>query len=502
MEKKYVMALDQGTTSSRCILFDKEGKICSLAQKEFTQLYPKPGWVEHNPREIWSSQLAVATEAMAQLGAEAKDIAAIGITNQRETTIVWDKETGEPVYNAIVWQCRRTSDKIDELVKEGYSDLIREKTGLVPDAYFSGSKIGWILDNVEGAREAAKAGKLLFGTVDTWLIWNLTKGQTFVTDYTNASRTMLYDIHNLCWDKELLALFDIPECMLPDVKPSSYLYGLTDKSVLGGEIPITGAAGDQQAALFGQCCFNAGEAKNTYGTGCFLLMNTGHEAIASKNGLLTTIAASTDDNVEYALEGSVFVAGAAIQWLRDSMRMIKSAAQSEEYACDAFDTKDVYVVPAFTGMGAPYWSQHARGTIVGITRGFEKQHFIRATLESIAYQTVDVLKSMEEDAGVPLSTLKVDGGASANNFLMKFQADLIGKNVLRPKCIETTALGAAYLAGLQVGYWKSKDEIVSNWAKGREFVPDMDEEEKKAKLKGWKRAVRCALAWAEDPSDE
>lgn len=498
MAGKYVMALDQGTTSSRCILFDKEGKICSLAQKEFTQLYPQPGWVEHNPREIWSSQLAVAIEAMANVGAEASDIASIGITNQRETTLVWNKETGEPVYNAIVWQCRRTSDKIDELVEQGYTDLIKKKTGLVPDAYFSGSKIGWILDHVEGAREAAKAGKLAFGTVDTWLIWNLTKGKTYVTDYTNASRTMLFDIHNLCWDPELLALFDIPECMLPEVKPSSFVYGKTDPGVLGGEIPIAGAAGDQQAALFGQCCFAKGDAKNTYGTGCFLLMNTGHEAITSKNGLLTTIAASTDEKVEYALEGSVFVAGAAIQWLRDSMRMIKSAAQSEEYADKAFDTKDVYVVPAFTGMGAPYWSQHARGTIVGITRGCEKEHFIRATLESIAYQTVDVLKSMEEDAGVVLGDLKVDGGASANNFLMKFQADMIGKTVRRPQCIETTALGAAYLAGLAVGYWKNKEEIVTNWQQGRQFDPTMDETDRAKKLKGWKRAVRCALAWAED----
>ncbi len=498
MTGKYVMALDQGTTSSRCILFDHAGNICSMAQKEFTQLYPQPGWVEHNPREIWSSQLAVAIEAMANVGAEPSDIAAIGITNQRETTLVWNKETGEPVYNAIVWQCRRTSDKIDSLVKQGYTELIQKKTGLVPDAYFSGSKIGWILDHVEGAREDAKAGKLLFGTVDTWLIWNLTKGKTFVTDYTNASRTMLFDIHNLCWDKELLSLFDIPECMLPEVKPSSCIYGETDPGVFGGRIPIAGAAGDQQAALFGQCCFEKGDAKNTYGTGCFLLMNTGKEAIASKNGLLTTIAASTDSKVEYALEGSVFVAGASIQWLRDSMRMIKSAAQSEEYAADAIDTKDVYVVPAFTGMGAPYWNQHARGTIVGITRGCEKEHFIRATLESIAYQTVDVLKSMEEDAGVPLGDLKVDGGASANNFLMKFQADMIGKKVRRPMCIETTALGAAYLAGLAVGYWKNKEEILTNWQQGRVFEPTMPEEERTKRLKGWKRAVRCALAWAED----
>lgn len=495
---KYIMALDQGTTSSRCILFNKEGKICSIAQKEYTQIYPNPGWVEHNPREIWSSQLAVAIEAMANVGAEAKDIAGIGITNQRETTIVWNRETGEPVYNAIVWQCRRTSDKIDELVAAGKSDMIRKKTGLVPDAYFSGSKIGWILDNVEGAREAAKAGKLCFGTVDTWLIWNLTKGKVFVTDYTNASRTMLYDIHNLCWDKELLDMFDIPESMLPEVKPSSCVYGHTEYNVFGGEIPIAGAAGDQQAALFGQCCFKKGEAKNTYGTGCFLLMNTGNEAIESNNGLLTTIAASIDDNVEYALEGSVFVAGAAIQWLRDSMRMVRTSSQSEEYANAALDTKGVYVVPAFTGMGAPYWSQYARGTIVGITRGCEKEHFIRATLESIAYQTCDVLRSMEEDAGVPLADLKVDGGASANNFLMKFQADMIGKTVRRPECIETTALGAAYLAGLAVGYWASKEDIVTNWQLGSSFEATMPDEDRMVRLKGWKKAVRCALFWAED----
>ena len=495
---KYIMALDQGTTSSRCILFDKAGKIVSLAQKEFTQIYPNPGWVEHNPREIWSSQLAVAIEAMANIGASAADIAGIGITNQRETTIVWDKETGAPVYNAIVWQCRRTADMIDRIVEAGHSDMIKEKTGLVPDAYFSGSKISWILDNVEGARDAAEAGRLAFGTVDTWLIWNLTKGKTYVTDYTNASRTMLYNIHDLCWDKELLELFNIPESMLPEVKPSSCIYGVTDSSQFGAEIPISGAAGDQQAALFGQCCFNKGEAKNTYGTGCFLLMNTGNEAISSRNGLLTTIAASTDDNVEYALEGSVFVAGAAIQWLRDGMRMIRSSGQSEEYAIEAFDTNGVYVVPAFTGMGAPYWNQYARGTVVGITRGCTKEHFIRATLESIAYQTSDVLKSMEEDLGVSLQSLKVDGGASANNFLMKFQADIIGKPVHRPECIETTALGAAYLAGLAVGYWSSKDEIKSNWLEDREFDSTMEDEQRMVLLNGWKRAVKCALVWAED----
>lgn len=496
--EKYIMALDQGTTSSRCILFDKKGAICSIAQKEFTQIYPEPGWVEHNPREIWSSQLAVSIEAMANIGAEAKDIEAIGITNQRETTIVWNRDTGEPIYNAIVWQCRRTSDMIDDIVKRGYSDIIKEKTGLIPDSYFSGSKIAWILDNVYGAREAANAGKLCFGTVDTWLIYNLTKGKVFVTDYTNASRTMLFNIHDLCWDKELLDLFNIPESMLPDVKPSSFVYGTTDSSYFGGQIPISGAAGDQQAALFGQCCFEKGEAKNTYGTGCFLLMNTGSYAISSKNGLLTTIAASTDDKVQYALEGSVFIAGAAVQWLRDSMRMIKNASQSESYADNVFDTCGVYVVPSFTGMGAPYWNQHARGTIVGITRGCSKEHFIRATLESIAYQTYDVLKSMEDDLNYPLTELKVDGGASANNFLMKFQSDLIGRSVQRPKCIETTALGAAYLAGLAVGYWESKEDIKNNWQLGRQFNPDMTDDNRQSILKGWHKAVKCALMWAEE----
>ena len=490
---KYVMALDQGTTSSRCILFDKKGKICSVAQKEFTQIYPKPGWVEHNPMEIWSSQLAVLTEAMAMVGAAPSDISGIGITNQRETTIVWDKKTGEPVYNAIVWQCRRTAEKIDELIGQGYGDMIREKTGLVPDAYFSGTKIAWILDHVPGARERAEKGELLFGTVDTWLIYNLTKGAVHVTDYTNASRTMLFDIHNLCWDEELLKLLAIPKSMLPEVKPSSCIYGYTDSSVTGGEIPIAGIAGDQQAALFGQCCFEKGQVKNTYGTGCFLLMNTGKEAIASRNGLITTIAASTGNEVEYALEGSVFVAGAAIQWLRDGMRMIKTAAQTEEYADKVEDTAGVYIVPAFAGMGAPYWNPYARGTVVGITRGCQKEHFIRATLESIAYQTADVLKAMEEDAGVSIAGLKVDGGASANDFLMQFQADILGGTVYRPKCIETTALGAAYLAGLATGYFESKEEICENWELSREFTHEMSENHRKELLKGWKKAVKCAL---------
>ena len=496
--QKYIMALDQGTTSSRCILFDKEGNICSMAQKEFTQIYPKPGWVEHNPREIWASQLAVATEAMANMSVSAQDVAAIGITNQRETTIVWDKTTGQPVYHAIVWQCRRTAEVIDELKERGYEDIIRKKTGLIPDAYFSASKIAWILEHVEGARQKAEAGELLFGTVDSWLIWNLTKGAVHVTDYTNASRTMLFNIHELCWDEELLELFSIPRSMLPDVKPSGYVYGKTDAGVLGGEIPIAGAAGDQQAALFGQCCFMPGQVKNTYGTGCFLLMHTGDAAITSGHGLLTTIAAGTSEKVEYALEGSVFVAGVAVQWLRDSMRMIRDSGQSEGYAKKVSDTNGVYVVPAFAGMGAPYWNPYARGTIVGITRGCEKEHFIRATLESIAYQSVDVIKAMQEDAGVPLHDLKVDGGASANDFLMQFQADIAGHSVYRPSCIETTALGAAYLAGLAVGYWKDKEEICANWKLGKRFDAAMEDGQRAELLKGWEKAVKCALVWAEE----
>ncbi|MCR4617744.1 MAG: glycerol kinase GlpK [Lachnospiraceae bacterium] len=498
MTKKYIMTLDQGTTSSRCILFDKQGNICTMSQKEFTQIYPKPGWVEHNPMEIWSSQLSVATECMANLGIDASEIAAIGITNQRETTIIWDKHTGQPVYNAIVWQCRRTSDMIDDLKKDGFDNKIRAKTGLIPDAYFSASKIAWILDNVKGARKKAEKGELLFGTVDTWLIWNLTKGAVHVTDYTNASRTMLFDIHKLCWDKDIMKRFNIPECILPEVKPSSCLYGHTETSVLGGEIPIAGAAGDQQAALFGQCCFDKGDVKNTYGTGCFMLMNTGHDAIYSTSGLLTTIAASDSDDVEYALEGSVFVAGAGIQWLRDSMRMLKSAAASMEYAVAVPDTGGVYIVPAFVGMGAPYWQQHARGMIVGLTRGCEKEHFVRAMLESIAYQTADVLRAMEADCGISLKRLKVDGGASANDFLMQFQSDIIDTYVDRPASVETTALGAAYLAGLAVGYYKDKEEIRKNWQLGKTFEPAMEKEVRAELIKGWKRAVKCALVYAED----
>ena len=469
-----------------------------MAQKEFSQIYPNPGWVEHNPMEIWSSQLAVATEAMAMVGANAGDISGIGITNQRETAIVWDKKTGVPIYNAIVWQCRRTAERIDALNKEGYGDVIRKKTGLIPDAYFSATKIAWILEHVEHAKERALAGELLFGTVDTWLIWNLTKGAVHVTDYTNASRTMLFNIHELCWDEELLDKLGLPKCMLPEVKPSSYIYGYTDAGVLGGNIPIAGAAGDQQAALFGQCCFEQGQVKNTYGTGCFLLMNTGQKAIESSHGLLTTIAAGTGDKVEYALEGSVFVAGASIQWLRDSMRMIKDAPRSQRYCEAVEDTAGVYIVPAFAGMGAPYWNQYARGTVVGLTRGCTKEHFIRATLESIAYQTADVLHAMEQDSGIRLKSLKVDGGASANDFLMQFQADIVDTQVHRPECIETTALGAAYLAGLAVGYWKDREEIRANWQIGRVFETVMEDGKRQALLKGWKRAVKCALAWAEE----
>ena len=496
--KQYVMALDQGTTSSRCILFDKQGNICSMAQREFKQIYPKPGYVEHNPMEIWSSQLGVAIEAMAMVNAKPEDIAGIGITNQRETTIVWDKNTGTPIYNAIVWQCRRTADKIDKLKKDGMESMVREKTGLVPDAYFSATKIVWILENVEGAKEKAEKGELLFGTVDTWLIWNLTKGKVHVTDYTNASRTMIYDIHNLKWDEELLNYFGIPSSMLPTVKPSSCVYGYTDPLVLGGEIPIAGAAGDQQAALFGQCCFEEGDVKNTYGTGCFLLMNTGEKPIASKNGLVTTIAATREGKINYALEGSVFVAGASIQWLRDGMRMFKEAKQSEEYALSAVNTTGVYVVPAFAGLGAPYWNQYARGSVFGITRGCQKEHFIRATLESIAYQTYDVIKAMEEDAGVKLTNLKVDGGASANNFLMQFQSDILDANVDRPNCIETTALGAAYLAGLATGYFKDEEEIKRNWQLGKTFEANVEDKKRTELLKGWKKAVKCALIWAEE----
>lgn len=495
---KYIMALDQGTTSSRCILFDKAGNICSMAQREFEQIYPKPGWVEHNPMEIWSTQYAVMSEAMALVGAKPKDIAGIGITNQRETTIVWDKETGEPVYNAIVWQCRRTAKDINLLVKDGYADVIKAKTGLVPDAYFSATKIAWILSNVAGARKKAEEGRLLFGTVDTWLIWKLTGSAVHVTDYTNASRTMLFDIHNRCWDKELLEKFNIPEVMLPKVKPSSCIYGYTDPSVLAGNVAIAGAAGDQQAALFGQCCFEPGEVKNTYGTGCFLLMNTGDKPVESKHGLITTIAAGSDDQLHYALEGSVFTGGAILQWLRDEMRLIRSSSQSEDYARMVNDTNGVYIVPAFSGMGAPYWNPYARGCVVGLSRGANKEHFIRASLESIAYQTYDVLKAMESDTGHIVKELKVDGGASANDFLMEFQADILGAKIRRPKCIETTALGAAYLAGLAVGFFKDLNEIRDNWQLASTFESSMAPSDRDNLLAGWRRAVKCAISYTDE----
>ena len=496
--EQYILSLDQGTSSSRAIVFDRKGEIRSMAQREFPQYFPQPGWVEHNPHEIWSSQASVIAEAISAIDINGLNIAGIGITNQRETTVVWDRETEEPVYNAIVWQDRRTSEYCDRLKADGQTEFIRERTGLIIDAYFSATKIKWILDNVPGARRRAEQGKLMFGTVDTWLIWRLTRGEVHVTDVSNASRTMLFNIHTLQWDEELLKLFDIPASMMPEVKSSSEVYGATKTTIFAHKVPIAGIAGDQQAALFGQCCFEQGEVKNTYGTGCFLLMNTGHEAITSQSGLLTTIAASTSKNVEYALEGSVFVAGAGIQWLRDSMRMLKTSAQSQEYAEHVPDTAGVYIVPAFAGMGAPYWDQYARGTIVGITRGCTKEHFIRATLESIAYQTADVLEAMEKDSGIDLKSLKVDGGASANDFLMQFQADIVNTQVRRPACIETTALGAAYLAGLAVGYWKNRDEIRENWQIGASFAPEMDEEDCKKLLKGWHRAVKCALAWAED----
>ena len=493
---KYVMALDAGTTSNRCILFNEKGEICSVAQKEFTQYFPKPGWVEHDPEEIWSTQYAVALEAMQKLNITADQVAAIGITNQRETTIVWDKTTGEPVYNAIVWQCRRTSEYCDSLKEKGLSDKFREKTGLLIDAYFSGTKVKWRLDNVEGARERAEAGDLLFGTVETWLIWKLTKGRVHVTDYSNASRTMLFNIKDLKWDDEILAELDIPKSMLPEAKPSSCIYGSTEASLFGVEIPIGGAAGDQQSALFGQTCFTPGEAKCTYGTGAFLLMNTGTEPVYSDNGLVTTIAWGLDGEVNYALEGSIFVAGAAIQWLRDEMRLVDSSPDSEYMATKVDDTNGCYVVPAFTGLGAPYWDQYARGTIVGITRGVNKYHVIRATLESLAYQVSDVLTAMEADSGIRLATLKVDGGASANNFLMQFQADMLGANVNRPRCVETTAMGAAYLAGLAVGYWADKEDVLANWESDRVFVEKIEAEEREEKLAGWHKAVKCSFGWA------
>ena len=495
---KYVMALDAGTTSNRCILFNEKGEMCSVAQKEFTQYFPYPGWVEHDANEIWSTQLGVAVEAMSKIGATAEDIAAIGITNQRETTIVWDKNTGEPVYHAIVWQCRRTSEYCDTLKEKGLTETFRQKTGLVIDAYFSGTKLKWILDNVEGVRERAENGELLFGTVETWLIWRLTKGKVHVTDYSNASRTLMFNINTLEWDDEILAELNIPKCMLPEAKPSSCVYGEADPSFLGGPIPIGGAAGDQQAALFGQTCFRPGEAKNTYGTGCFKLMNTGDKPVFSKNGLVTTIAWGLDGKVKYALEGSIFVAGAAVQWLRDEMRLIDSSPDSEYMASKVKDTNGCYVVPAFTGLGAPHWDQYARGTIVGITRGVNKYHIIRATLESLAYQTNDVLQAMKADSGIELAALKVDGGASANNFLMQTQADIINAPVERPRCVETTAMGAAYLAGLAVGYWSSKEDVINNWAIDKVFMPEISEEDRAKKVAGWNKAVKYSYGWAKE----
>ena len=495
---KYIMALDAGTTSNRCILFNKKGARCSMAQREFTQYFPQPGWVEHDADEIWASQLGVAVEAMNMIGATAKDIAAIGITNQRETAIVWDRHTGEPVHHAIVWQCRRTSDICDALKAKGLTETLKQKTGLVIDAYFSATKVKWILDNVPDARQKAEKGDLLFGTVETWLIWKLTKGAVHVTDYSNASRTMLFNINTLAWDDEILAELGIPKCMLPEVKPSSCIYGEADPSYLGGAIPIAGAAGDQQAALFGQTCLAAGTAKNTYGTGCFLLMNTGEKPVFSENGLVTTIAWGLDGKVNYALEGSIFVAGAAIQWLRDELRIIDSSEDSEYMAKKVNDTNGCYVVPAFTGLGAPYWDQYARGTIVGITRGVNKCHIIRATLESIAYQVNDVLASMEADSGMKLTTLKVDGGASANNFLMQTQADIVNVPVIRPQCVETTAMGAAYLAGLATGYWANKEEVMQNWISDRTFTPASTDTDRQKGIAGWHKAVKYAYGWAKE----
>lgn len=495
---KYIMALDSGTTSNRCILFNEKGEMCSAAQKEFTQYFPKPGWVEHDASEIWATQLQVAREAMTKIGATAEQIAAIGITNQRETTIVWDKNTGKLVYHAIVWQCRRTAKYCDSLKEKGLTEKFREKTGLVIDAYFSGTKVKWILDHVEGARERAERGELLFGTVETWLIWKLTKGAVHVTDYSNASRTMLFNINTLEWDEEILEELGIPKSMLPQAKPSSEIYGETDPDFFGGRIPIAGAAGDQQAALFGQTCFEKGEAKNTYGTGCFLLMNTGEEPVFSKNGLVTTIAWGINGRVNYALEGSIFVAGAAIQWLRDELRLIDSASDTEYMAQKVPDANGCYVVPAFTGLGAPYWDQYARGAIVGLTRGVNKYHIVRATLESLAYQVNDVLEAMKADADLNLASLKVDGGASANNFLMQTQANLSNAPVNRPKCVETTAMGAAYLAGLAVGYWQSKEDVIENWAIDKTFMPDIGKERRETMLQGWNRAVKCSYGWSKE----
>lgn len=497
--KKYIMAFDAGTTSNRCILFDHDGNICSMAQKEFTQYFPQPGWVEHDAEEIWTTQLEVAKEAMANVGATAADIEAIGITNQRETVVVWDKNTGKPICKAIVWQCRRTSEIADKLIEEGYTESFRRKTGLVIDAYFSATKLKWILDKYPDARKKAKEGKLLFGTIETWLIWKLTQGQVHVTDYSNASRTMMFNIHTLDWDDGILEKLDIPREMLPTPKPCSEIYGESQAVLFGAPIPIAGAAGDQQAALFGQGCFSKGDSKNTYGTGCFLLMNTGEEPVESKNGLVTTIAWGLNGKINYALEGSVFIAGASIQWLRDEMKFIDTSADCEYMANKVKDTNGCYVVPAFTGLGAPYWNQYARGTIVGITRGVNKYHIIRATLESIAFQANDVLEAMVADMNLTdRESLRVDGGASANNLLLQFQADISGVPVERPTCVETTALGAAYFAGLATGFWSSLDELKENQRIERKFKPKMCKEDREVRLKGWNRAVKCACAWADE----
>ena len=489
---KYIMALDLGTTSCRCIIFDKNGRICSAAQKEFTQYFPQPGWVEHDAEEIWATQTGLMYEAMSKIDITINEIAGIGITNQRETTVLWDKETGRPVHKAIVWQCRRTAGYCDELKKLGMAEFFRSKTGLVLDAYFSATKLRWLLDNAAGARERAEKGELLFGTVDSWIIWKLTGGKVHVTDYSNASRTMLFNIHTLKWDEEILRVLKIPQQILPEVKPSSHVYGYTDSKLFGREVPVAGAGGDQQCALFGQTCFERGEVKNTYGTGGFMLMNTGTAPVNSHNGLVTTIAWGVDDKVEYALEGSIFVAGAAVQWLRDELGLIRDAAESEVLAKSVPDANGCYVVPAFVGLGAPYWDQYARGAIVGLTRGVNRNHIVRATLESIAYQVNDVLMAMQEDSGMPITSLRVDGGACDNDFLMQFQADILNTSVVRPYCIETTAMGAAYLAGLAVGYWRSKEEILANHVIAAEFKPQMGQAKRENLLQGWHNAVKAA----------
>ena len=492
---KYVMALDAGTTSNRCILFDKAGNICSVVQKEFTQFFPQPGWVEHDATEIWQSQLSVARQAMQKIGATFEDIVSIGITNQRETTIVWDKITGQPICHAIVWQCRRTAEEAEALKAEGLEETFQKKTGLIIDPYFSATKLQWILTHMPNAQERAEKGELLFGTVDSWLIWKLTKGKVHVTDYSNASRTMLFNINTLEWDDDILKRLNIPKCMLPEVKPSSYIYGESDPEFFGGPIKIAGAGGDQQCALFGQTCFEPGEAKNTYGTGCFMLMNTGEKPVFSSNGLLTTIAWGLDGKVNYALEGSVYVAGAAIQWLRDELRVIDSSSDSEYFATRVKNTNGCYVVPAFTGLGAPYWDPFARGVITGLTRGVNKYHIIRATLESLAFQTNDVLRAMEKDSDIHLTSLKVDGGACKNNFLMQFQSDIINAPVHRPKCVETTAMGAAYLAGLATGFWDSKEDVRKNWQIDREFTSEMRDVDREKEIRGWNQAVKATFGW-------